>query len=266
MQDHVALVTGANHGIGAATARELAAQGAAVVLTYLRLERVPGPALPDAYVSQRTSDAQTVVDSIEAEGGHAIAIEADLAVAASVGSLLDAAEERLGPVDILVNNASGWAADTFRSQGASTIGRTLEPLSVSTLDGNLVVDARAAALLIAGFARRHIERGADWGRIVGLTSGGTLGFPDEVSYGAAKAAQESFTMSAAMELAEYGITANMVHPPVTDTGWITPAVEAMVRDSDDMFHIASPEQVAGVIAFLASDQAELITGNIIHLR
>ena len=79
----------------------------------------------------------------------------------------------------------------------------------------------AAALLIAEFARRHIARGADWGRIIGLTSGGGLGFPEEVSYGAAKAAQVNYTMSAALELAPYGITANMVHPPVTDTGWVT---------------------------------------------
>ena len=69
-----------------------------------------------------------------------------------------------------------------------------------------------------------------------------------------------------MELAEHGITANLLHPPVTDTGWITPAVERMVQDSDDMFHIASPEEVANLIAFLASDYAALITANTIHLR
>src|ERR671932_255797 len=87
------------------------------------------------------------------------------------------------------------------------------------------VDARGGALLIAEFARRHLERGAAWGRIIGLTSGGPLGFPEEVSYGAAKAAQESYTLSAAWELGRYGITANLVHPPVTDTGWVTPAVQ-----------------------------------------
>ncbi len=66
--------------------------------------------------------------------------------------------------------------------------------------------------MISEFARRHAERGADWGRIVGLTSGGPLGLPGEVSYGAAKAALESYTMSAAMELATLGITANVVYP------------------------------------------------------
>ena len=67
--------------------------------------------------------------------------------------------------------------------------------------------------MIAEFARRHIARQATWGRVIGLTSGGELGFPEEVSYSAAKAAQVNYTMSAAVELAPFGVTANMVHPP-----------------------------------------------------
>jgi 3-oxoacyl-[acyl-carrier protein] reductase len=124
----------------------------------------------------------------------------------------------------------------------------------------------AAALLIAEFARRHVARGADWGRIIGLTSGGDLGFPEEVSYGAAKAAQVNYTMSAAVELAPYGITANMIHPPVTDTGWVTDAVRAQVAASRTLIHVARPDQVADVIGYLASDAAALITGNVITLR
>lgn len=72
-----------------------------------------------------------------------------------------------------------------------------------------------SARLIGEFARRDAARGATWGRIVGLTSGGPMGFPNEVSYGAAKAALENYTMSAAFELAPLGVTANVVHPPVT---------------------------------------------------
>jgi 3-oxoacyl-[acyl-carrier protein] reductase len=124
----------------------------------------------------------------------------------------------------------------------------------------------AAALMISEFARRHIARGGTWGRIIGLTSGGDLGFPEEVSYGAAKAAQTNYTMSAALELAQFGITANMVHPPVTDTGWVTGAVRDAVAASPSHVHIASPEQVAEVIAYLASDAASLITPNVITLR
>jgi 3-oxoacyl-[acyl-carrier protein] reductase len=121
-------------------------------------------------------------------------------------------------------------------------------------------------LLIAEFARRHIQRGAQWGHIIGLTSGGELGFPEEVSYGAAKAAQTNYTMSAAFELADLGITANMVHPPVTDTGWVTNSVRESVATSRALVHIAAPDEVANVIAFLTSDAAALITGNVITLR
>jgi 3-oxoacyl-[acyl-carrier protein] reductase len=120
--------------------------------------------------------------------------------------------------------------------------------------------------MIAEFARRHTERGATWGRIIGLTSGGPLGFPTEVPYGAAKAALENYTMSAAFELAEYGITANIVYPPVTDTGWVNDAVRKHVANTTELIHIVEPEQVARIIAFLASDHAHLITANKIHLR
>jgi 3-oxoacyl-[acyl-carrier protein] reductase len=263
---HIAIVTGANHGIGAATSRILAGCGSSVFLTYLRQEHSTDSPMEDPSVGDRFSDAQHVVELIVADGGRAAAIEADLTNPANVGLLFDAAEEQLGPVDILVNNASGWSADSFRPQGASDIGGKRVALSATTVDQNFAVDARASALMIAEFARRHVARGASWGRIVGLTSGGPMGFPQEVSYGAAKAAQDNFTMSAAFELAEHGITANVVHPPVTDTGWITPAVEQMVQDSDEMFHIASPVEVANLIAFLVSDYAALITANIIRLR
>lgn len=124
----------------------------------------------------------------------------------------------------------------------------------------------APALLIAEFAQRHVARGASWGRIVGLTSGGQYGFPDEVSYGAAKAAQENYTMSAAAELADYGITANIVYPPVTDTGWVNDDVRRAVADSREHTNVASPQQVADVIAYLTSDPAGLVSGSVIRLR
>jgi 3-oxoacyl-[acyl-carrier protein] reductase len=139
-------------------------------------------------------------------------------------------------------------------------------VSATSFDRIFNVDARAAALLIGEFARRHIERGATWGRIVGLTSGGTGGFPGEVSYGAAKAAQENFTMAAARELADFGVTANMVYPPVTDTGWVTDEVRDAVRDSSEHVHVAEPAEVAAVIAYLVSDLGKLITANLVHLR
>ncbi len=73
-------------------------------------------------------------------------------------------------------------------------------------------------------------------------------------------------MSAALELGGHGITSNVVHPPVTDTGWVTDAVRTFVAGSDELFHVARPEEVAEVIAFLCSDSARLITANVVHLR
>jgi 3-oxoacyl-[acyl-carrier protein] reductase len=139
-------------------------------------------------------------------------------------------------------------------------------VSADTIDRVFSVDARASALMITEFARRLIARGGTWGRIVGLTSGGPLGFPEEVSYGAAKAALENYTMAAAFELADHGVTANVVHPPVTDTGWVTPEVVAAVAASDTLIHVVSPDDVAEVIAYLVSDHAWLVTANRIHLR
>jgi 3-oxoacyl-[acyl-carrier protein] reductase len=264
---HTAIVTGANHGIGAATAVALASAGCQVVCGYWRVRDELDAGIPQAYRDHRATGADAVVGGIRDAGGLAVAVEADLTDAASAALLFDAAHERFGPADILVNNATGWLADTFVApEAGDRLGRSLKPVSEQSWRQQFGVDAMAPALLIAEFARRHIERGGTWGRIIGLTSGGELGFPQEVSYGAAKAAQENYTMSAALELAPYGVTANMVHPPVTDTGWVTDSVRELVDASLTLVHIATPEQVAEVIAYLASDAAALITANVITLR
>jgi 3-oxoacyl-[acyl-carrier protein] reductase len=263
---HTAIVTGANHGIGAATARGLARQGCAVLCAYFRVIDPDDPGVPQTYRDSRTSNAGPVLGEIISAGGRAIAMEADLSDPATAASLFDLAEQQLGPVDILVNNATGWLADSFAGGDSDRGGRSLQPVTAAGWTRQFTVDAMAPALMIAEFARRHIERHADWGRIIGLTSGGELGFPEEVSYGAAKAAQVNYTMSAALELAPFGVTANVVHPPVTDTGWVTDAVRAEVAASSTLFHIATPDEVAQVIAYLASDAASLITANTIALR
>jgi 3-oxoacyl-[acyl-carrier protein] reductase len=264
----VAIVTGGNHGIGAATARALASSGARVLVSYLPLRDVADSGIPEAYRRNRAQDAEGVLHEIRAAGGQAVAAEADLRDPASPERLFDAAEAAFGPVEILINNATGWLADSFQPQppAEDRLGRTLALVTAASASQVWEVDGRGSALLIAEFSLRHVARGATWGRIIGLTSGGSLGFPEEVSYGAAKAALENYAMSAALELAPYGITSNVVHPPVTDTGWITPAVEQLVASSREHVHIAQPAEVADVIAYLASDLARLVTANVIRLR
>lgn len=263
----VAVVTGANHGIGAATARMLATRGAAVLVSYLRLQDPAELSLPRIYEANRAQDASDVLNSIQSAGGRAEGVEADLRDPSTPKRIFDAAEAAFGPVDILVNNATGWMRqDTFGPGGSDQHGRVLQRVSAESATQVLEVDGRGSGLMIAEFARRHMSRAANWGRIIGLTSGGPMGFPEEVSYGAAKAALVNYAMSAALELGRLGITSNVVHPPVTDTGWVTPEVEAFVKSSREHFHIARPEDVAEVIAYLASDAAWLITGNVIYLR
>lgn len=264
LDGHVAIITGANHGIGAATARALALCGASVLLTYLRISDPED--FPEPYRTNRSKGTEEVVKAIRSHGGRAVAMEADLRDAGVLPKLFDFAEAELGPVDILINNATGWVADTFQTDGEHVTGLKSERLSEETHDQVFSVDARGGALMIAEFARRHAAREASWGRIIGLTSGGPMGFPTEVSYGAAKAALENYTMSAAFELAPLGITANILYPPVTDTGWVNQAVREHVDRNHHLIHIVEPEKVAQVIAFLCSDLARLITANVIHLR
>ena len=268
LSQRVAIVTGGNHGIGAATARALATRGARVLLSYLRLTSTVDvdAELPSRYRSEVARDASEVVATIRASGGSAEAVEADLRDPATPARLFDAAETLFGPVEILVNNATGGGRDTFGPWTSDRLGRGLQRLSAESATRALEVDGRGSALMIAEFAQRYIARRASWGRIIGLTSGGDMGFPEEVSYGAGKAALVNFAMSAALELGPFGITSNVVYPPVTDTGWVSSEVEHFVRNSREHFHIAQPEEVAEVIAYLASDAAGLITGNVIHLR
>jgi 3-oxoacyl-[acyl-carrier protein] reductase len=264
LSGHVALITGGNHGIGAATAKVLAKCGASVLISYLTI--IDPDDYPAEYRANRAKDAREILASIHAFGGHAVAQEADLREVSAISELFNIAETEFGPIDILINNATGWVADTFVPDRKHVTGMGSAKLNAATHDQAFSVDARASALLIAEFAERHISRQAHWGRIIGLTSGGPLGFPTEVSYGAAKAALENYTMSAAFELAPYGVTANIVYPPVTDTGWINAEVRENVKRSEKLIHIADPAEVAEVIAFLSSDVARLITANIVHLR
>lgn len=237
-----------------------------MLLTFLRAASSgTSPGQPDAYEAARAADGAEVARAIRDAGGRAEALEADLVDPATAPALFDAAEDAFGSVSILVNNASGWRQDTFAPSIRDGFGRSSEALTSETFAPQFLVDARASALLIAELARRHVARGADWGRIVSLTSSGNEGFPHEASYGAAKAALASYTMTAARELAPFGITANLVHPPITDTGWVTAAVERAALEASPL-GVAQPDEVAAAVGLLLGRAADRVTGTTLRMR
>lgn len=267
LNGRVAVVSGANHGIGAATAARLAHLGADIAVTFLAADPSRrDPAQPDAYHRAREQGPDAALAAIAAAGRRGLAVEADLSDAAAPARIFAEAEATLGPVSILVNNASAWHPDSFAAGADEPSGRQREQVGAGTATTQLLVDVWGGALMIAELAASVRRHGLGWGRIVSLTSGGPMGFPSEVSYGAAKAALENFTMSASVELASEGITANVIYPPVTDTGWVTPEVRDFVAHSPEHVHISQPDEVAEVIGWLCTAAAHVVTGNLIRLR
>jgi 3-oxoacyl-[acyl-carrier protein] reductase len=237
------------------------------VVTYLRSRVDEEPATPERYQQNRMRSGDEVVERITAAGGRALAIEADLLDTTTPAMLFDRAEAEFGPVDIVINNATGWASgDSFVAGTTDPAGRATPEVTAELFDRTFGVDARAGALMIAEFARRHIARDGTWGRIVGLTSGGPNGFPSEVTYGAAKMALENYTMAAATELGRRGVTANMIHPPITDSGWVNDSIREFAATNSEHFHVAEPADVAAVIAWLCTDEAGMVTGNVVRMR
>ncbi len=268
LEGRTAIVTGAQHGVGAASAIALAREGVRVVVTYKRqwLDGPPPYEMPDAYIDAQKQDADDVMSAILDEGGDAGEVEVDLAEDGAATRLFGFAEERFGQVDILINNAAYCRVDSLRDDdrvipaGPRTTGVTPE-----TFDAHFAVNARAVALLMSEFARRYAAHGLDWGRIVSVSTEGARCFPGEISYGASKAAMEALTRSAAVELGPSGVTANIVSLGAVQTGWITPDLEARISRRTPLGRVAMPEDVADVVVFLSSHQARWVTGQTIFV-
>jgi 3-oxoacyl-[acyl-carrier protein] reductase len=256
LKGKVALVTGANSGIGASIAKAFAAQGAAVVVHFLEGSSFDqtGEAYTIEHKVAGRPAAEEVVKFIEERGGSAIAVAGDLSDPTALPTIFDRAEEALGRVDILVNNAAHCE-----------LPDTIFSVSAGNIDRHFAVNTRAAVLLIGEFVRRYRKREASWGRVINVSTDAAQTFASQISYGASKAALEAYTRSLAIEVGPLGITVNTVAPGPVQTGWISPELEAELLPLIPLRRVGTPEDIADVVVFLASDQARWLTGQVIKV-
>lgn len=237
LQNQVAIVTGASRGIGRSVALALATEGARIVVNY----------------ASSSAAAEAVVAEIVAGGGEAIALQADVAEAAQVDALFNTMMQKWGRIDVLVNNA-GIARDTLL-------------LRMKLEDWQAVIDLNLTGVFLCTKAASKIMLKQRSGRIINLTSVvGETGNAGQANYSAAKAGVIGFTRSIAKELASRGITVNAVAP-----GFITTDMTANLQGDDILKLIplgryGQPDEVAGLIRFLAADvAAAYITGQILNI-
>jgi 3-oxoacyl-[acyl-carrier protein] reductase len=229
LRGHVALVTGASRGIGAAIATSLAHAGAAVAINY----------------RERADKADALASELAQAGHRAITIRCDVSKAVEVAQMVRRVEAELGAVDILVNNAG------------IALRRSIDELSEEDFDQTIAVNLKSAFLCMKAVLPGMQSRG--WGRIINITSGaarsaGSIG----PHYNASKAGMEGLTRGYAARLAASGITVNNVAPSLIATDMMEGQAELVSRIP--MGRFGTPEEVSGIVAFLLSDRAGYITG------
>ena len=275
LKDKVVLITGANHGIGAATAKAFAKQGAKVFISFYRgecslseaelaAEKAAGIGGAGLYWANQQVTAVSLVNEIVTGGGTAVSLEADLADSSNIPLLFDECEAQLGPVDVLVNNHTYCVLETFDPARVTEGGFPISFVSEAEIDRHFAINARAYALLMGEYVQRYLEHGATWGRIINISTDAAHEHVTNVSYAASKHAIESYTRSAARELGQYGITANAVAPGPTQTGYITPEAEIELAAGTPLGRLGQPEDIADVILFVASEQGRWLTGQLLY--
>src|SRR5574338_1262493 len=237
LENRVALVTGGSRGIGRAVALELAARGAAVVVNYHR----------------SAESADQVVKQIESAGGKAAAFQADVSDFRQADALVKSAVETFGDLSILVNNA-GITKDTLI-------------MMMSEGDWDAVIDTNLKSTFNCSKAAvRHMLR-KRYGRIINIASvAGQMGNPGQTNYSASKGGQIAFTKSLAREVAARNITVNAVAPGFVDTEILNAMPSETLQTALKLVplaRLAQPEEIGYAVAFLASDQAAFITGQVL---
>lgn len=234
------MVTGASRGIGKATAQRLASEGFDIVVNYHRSKR----------------GAEEVAQEIRQGGREALVVEADVASAEQVRSMVSQALERFGNIDVLVNNAGRYRRATLDSLTLEHWNRTLQV----NLTG-----AFNCIVAVIPFMKK-----SGWGRIINISSQlATKGTDHGADYAASKSGMLGLTKAAALELARYGITVNAISPGTIDTDIIEHyTLEERERKSQGipMGRIGLPQEVASVVSFLASEDSSYVTGATIHVN